>query len=107
MAALCLLVVVPKRPRLGITSPAPAWAYLGGMIGVVIVLMGSEAVNSPLALSGTLTFGLAGQVLFSLIGDRWGLFGLSRRRLGHRDFLVVVLITSGSLILVLVGRGMT
>ena len=52
------------------------------LVGVVIVMLVSAAVNTPLALSGTLALGLAGQLLFSLAGDKWGFLGLMRRRLG-------------------------
>ena len=33
-----------------------------------------------------LALGLAGQVLFGLAADRWGLFGMPRRKAGLRDF---------------------
>jgi transporter family-2 protein len=59
---------------------APLWAYLGGVSGAVTVMMSSVAANSPIALSGTLALGLAGQVLFSLAADRFGLFGLAVER---------------------------
>ena len=107
LAAVVFLVIMPRRRRLRDRVPAPAWSYLGGIIGVLIVVMASDAVNSPLALSGTLALGLAGQVLFSLTGDKWGLFGLSRRRLTLRDLFALVLITSGCLILIFLGRGMS
>ena len=66
--------------------------------------MTSSAVNSALALSGTLALGLAGQVAFGLAADRWGWFGLAARRLERRDALSLVLILVGSAIIIFLGR---
>lgn len=82
------------RPR------APLWAYLGGISGAVTVILTSIAVNSSLALSGTLALGLAGQVAFGLVADRWGLFGMPRRRSGMRDYAALALIIAGSAVII-------
>lgn len=87
-----------------IKPAAPLWAYLGGVSGAVTVILTSEAVNTPLALSGTLALGLAGQVAFSLAADRWGWLGMPRRMPGPRDFAALALIAAGSAILIF-GRG--
>jgi transporter family-2 protein len=49
------------------------------------VMLDLTAVNTPLGLSGTLALGLAGHVAFSLAADRWGMFGLPKRRPDLRD----------------------
>lgn len=84
---------------------APLWAYLGGLSGAVTVFLTAMTVNSPLALSGTLALGLAGQVLFGLAADRWGLFGLPRRKAALRDYAALGLILAGSALIILFGRG--
>ena len=84
---------------------APLWAYVGGLLGAVTVMLTSTSVNSPLALAGTLALGLAGQVILSLAADFWGLLGLPRRRLDLRDAGAVILIAAGSLLIVLFGIG--
>ncbi|MNT57922.1 hypothetical protein D3C72_1953300 [compost metagenome] len=68
-------------------------------------MLTSFAVNSPLALSGTLALGLAGQVVFSIVADRWGLFGLPMRRPDGRDLAAMTLIIAGSALIILFGRG--
>ena len=68
-------------------------------------MLTSTTVNTPLALAGTLALGLAGQVVFSLAADQFGLFGLPRRRLGLRDAGAVALIAGGSLLIILFGMG--
>ncbi len=74
------------------------------MIGAAIVILTSTAVNSPLALSGTIALGLGGQVIFSLLADFFGLFGLPKRRPDLRDMAAVALILCGSALIILVGR---
>lgn len=81
-------------------AKAPLWAYLGGVSGAITVILTSIAVNSPLALSGTLALGLAGQVGFGLVADRWGLFGLPRRQSDLRDYAALALIVAGSAVII-------
>jgi len=78
----------------------PLWAYLGGLAGAVTVIMTSTAVNSSLALSGTVALGLAGQIVFSLAADQWGLFGIAKRRLRLGDLLALALIVAGSALVI-------
>jgi transporter family-2 protein len=101
VAALVFLALMPGRKGPG---GAPGWAYLGGLSGAVTVVLTSVTVNSALALSGTLALGLAGQVAFGLVADRFGWFGLAARRLGARDAGVLALIVAGSLMIIF-GRG--
>ncbi|HMM64730.1 MAG: DMT family transporter [Mesorhizobium sp.] len=105
-AALLLLALLLRRQGAGAPAKpsAPLWAYLGGISGAVTVMLTSFAVNSPIALSGTLALGLAGQVGFGLAADRWGLFGLPARRPGGRDFAALGLILAGSLLIILQGH---
>lgn len=101
---LALLRFLPDGPPKSDRPHAPLWAYLGGVSGAVTVMLTSTAVNSPLALSGTLALGLAGQVLFSLAADRWGLFGLPKRIPRLKDFAALALIFAGSMIIIF-GQG--
>ena len=108
VAAIVFLATLRKRsaaPPSKARPPAPLWAYLGGVSGAATVMLTSTTVNTPLALAGTLALGLAGQVIFSLAADRWGLFGLPRRRLTLRDLGALVLIGSGSALIILFGPG--
>lgn len=82
---------------------APLWAYLGGIPGAFTVVLATITVNSGLALSGTLALMLVGQVVFGMVSDRLGLFGVTRRRLGSADLLGVLAILSGSALLLFGG----
>lgn len=107
VAAVIFLGIIMLRrghlPRAS-TRRAPIWAYFGGLSGALTVVLTSTTVNSALALSGTLALGLAGQMVFGLIADHWGLFGLPKRRPGAREIAAISLITAGSLIIIFFGQ---
>jgi transporter family-2 protein len=103
-----ILLLTWRRLRTGTAGgggPAPLWAYAGGASGAVTVMLTSVTVNSALALSGTLALGLAGQMLFSLAADRWGMFDLPRRNPDRRDLATIGLIVAGSLVIIFGGQG--
>ncbi|PZU24228.1 MAG: hypothetical protein DI589_04940 [Shinella sp.] len=105
VAAILLLAVLFRRGEgKALKGRAPLWAYFGGFSGALTVIFTAKAVNSPLALSGTLALGLAGQVVFSLAADKWGLFGLAKRRLSLKDAASLGLIGLGSALIILFGR---
>lgn len=111
VVAVILLALIWRRQRTEAQTATvthgkpPLWSYLGGVCGAVTVMLTSTAVNSPLALAGTVALGLAGQVVLSLAADFWGLLGLPRRRLDLRDAGAVILIAAGSLLIILFGLG--
>lgn len=113
IAASLMLLVRPRASgstsgRLSGGAPAigraPLWAYLGGVSGAVTVILTSVTLNTALALSGTLALGLLGQVAFGLAADRWGLFGLPRRRPTVRDIAALALILAGSALIIFADR---
>ena len=76
-------------------------AYLGGIPGAFTVVLASFTVNTALGLSGTIVFMLFGQVVFGLLVDTFGLFGIPKRRLVWTDLWVILLILSGSWIVII------
>jgi transporter family-2 protein len=60
-------------------------------------------MNSALAISGTIALGLGGQMVFSLIADKWGMMGLPQRNPTPRDLLALGLILAGSIVLIFFG----
>ncbi|MFM2479901.1 DMT family transporter [Celerinatantimonas sp. YJH-8] len=83
-----------------IVSKPPIWSYLGGIPGAFTVLLASIAVNSPLELAGTLGLMLTGQILFGLLSDLGGWFGVMKCRFSLLDFGSIVLILCGSTLLI-------
>lgn len=90
---------VPRSAQTGTAGTrqkAPLWAYLGGLPGSMTVVLAAITVNSVIGLPGTLALGLVGQVLFGLVADQFGLFGMPRRKLLWNDAYVVGLVVTGS-----------
>ena len=102
-SAVAIVVLLILRPRKSSPVRAPWWAYLGGISGAFTVMLTSFTMNTPLAISGTIALGLAGQMIFSLIADKWGVMGLPQRDPTGRDILALGLILSGALILIFFG----
>ncbi|MGJ8623183.1 MAG: DMT family transporter [Yoonia sp.] len=98
-----LIFLAALRPTRAVVKRPPLWVYLGGVSGGITVMLTSAAMNSALALSGTIALGLAGQMVFSLFADMRGLFGLPQRTPAPRDFAALALIVAGSLILIFYG----
>jgi len=99
LAALLFLAVLRPGKTNGVAQP-PFWAYFGGLSGALTVMLTSTAVNSPLALSGTLALGLVGQAAYSLMADRFGWFGLPRRAVDAQQIIAFGLVLVGGLILI-------
>jgi len=81
----------------------PLWIYLGGIPGALIVVLAAITVNSSLGLSGALALMLVGQVLFGILSDHFGFFGVPKRSFILTDFFVVLSVLSGSGILIFFG----
>ena len=101
--AMLVLSIRSRKPNDSQGLRAPIWAYSGGLFGAAIAMLTTFTVNSPLKLSGTLALVLAGQTVFSLAADRWGLFGLVRRSAQFREMAALGLIAMGSLFVILAG----
>ncbi|WP_434719619.1 DMT family transporter [Providencia sp. Je.9.19] len=74
--------------------------YLGGIPGAFTVLLAAITVNSTLSLSGSIILMITGQILFSLLIDAFGWFGLKKRKIKFKDFLMCILLLSGSVLLI-------
>lgn len=104
LVALCANIFGNKRNNAETKQvKGPLWSYFGGIPGAVTVILAAITVNSSLGLSGTLALGLVGQILFGLVSDHLGLFGLSKKHFTFADFLVVMPVLAGSFILIFIG----
>ena len=105
-----LLLLLPallgsRAPRTGtgLRAKPSRWLYSAGVAGAFTVILGSVAVNSELALYGSIAFMLTGQVLFGLFSDQFGLFGTPRKPMTWRGALSAAGVIAGSA-LVLYGK---
>ncbi|HDL8055961.1 TPA: DMT family transporter [Yersinia enterocolitica] len=83
-----------------IVSSGAWWRHLGGIPGALTVLLAAITVNGPLALSGTLALMLTGQIIFGLLSDSRGWFGVIKHAFVSRDFIAILLVLTGSAILI-------
>ncbi len=101
--ALCIVYWVrhfikPIQPANG--TAAPYWAFLGGIPGAFVVVLAVIVVNSPMGLSGAMVLGIVGQVVFGLLADQWGWFGMVRRKLTRRRSFSSLLILAGCFLII-------
>ncbi|MGR6920871.1 DMT family transporter [[Actinomadura] parvosata] len=106
VALLLVLALGRRRPppmRAGRDGRTPRWYYLGGIPGALVVVLSAVAVNSELALAGTIALMLTGQVVFGTAADRLGLLHTPRRRVTAMDLAVAGCVLAGSVLIVLGG----
>jgi transporter family-2 protein len=79
---------------LGSVGSVPWWALVGGLLGAVYVFVALEAVK-PLGASGLSAVVIAGQLLISVLIDRFGLLGVARVPISWHRTLGLVLLAVG------------
>ncbi|WP_211209428.1 DMT family transporter [Thiofilum flexile] len=102
LGALLLIMLISRwgktqQPQRG----RPAWFYyLGGFSGAMTVILSTFTLNGGVPLSSVIALGLVGQVVFSIFSDSFGILGSIQRRITWVDSLVILLVTTGSLLIV-------
>ena len=84
---------------------APWWSFASGIIGALSVVTINVAIAGPIGLSGALALSLCGQILCGRTIDSFGLFGMERRKLSLTDLVQILLVLSGSLIIIFYAKG--
>ncbi|SRR6266545_5879179 len=103
VAALALVAAFARARVRKLPERPPLWFYLGGIPGAFTVILAAVAVNSRLALSGTIALMLVGQVVFGMLSDHFGLFRTPRRRLVLMDLVVSIAVLGGSALIIFGG----
>jgi transporter family-2 protein len=85
--------------RLGHLGRAPWWALVGGLLGAVYVTVALVAVRT-LGASGLTAVVITGQLLISVVIDRFGLLGIARQHVGATRILGLVLLVAGVVLVV-------
>jgi len=98
--SLLLLFVMQAKPQQSLRNKAPIWCYFGGIPGALTVVLAAITINSPLKLASSLSLMLTGQVIYGMLSDSLGWFGMTRRSLSYLDLISIVLILAGSGILI-------
>ena len=85
-----------KRPeKSDLKQKLSWWNFLGGVSGGVTVILASTAINSNLGVSGTISFMLFGQMLFSLLADQFGILGLKKRAIEKKTIIQLTFLIAG------------
>jgi transporter family-2 protein len=99
-----LLVLVASFVRgglgtLGHVGRAPWWALVGGLLGAVYVTVALVAVRT-LGASGLTAVVIIGQLVISVVIDRFGLFGIAKQQIGAPRVIGLVLLAAGAVLVV-------
>ncbi len=102
--AVCVLVVLmvvtrTDWPRWEAMRALPVWVWIGGVLGICVVLLSIAAVPR-LGIAGYIAAMICGQLAASLAFDRWGFFGLAERGVGWQGALGAALIAAGAAMVV-------
>lgn len=89
-----ILVLMITQSKLVIKKDLPFYLYSAGLIGVVTVLFNNISIAS-IGVSLTVSLGLLGQTIFSLVSDHYGLFGTKKAVFNQRKVIGLVIIIIG------------
>jgi transporter family-2 protein len=96
---LILLIARGGTGGLGQIGRAPWWALVGGLLGAVYVSVALVAVRT-LGASGLTAVVIGGQLVISVVIDRFGLLGVTRQAIGVQRIAGLVLLAAGVLLVV-------
>ena len=95
-SALVLVSVVLRGGlgSFGHVGRAPWWALVGGLLGAVYVFVAIEAVRT-LGASGLTAVVITGQLVISVVIDRFGLLGIAKQQISTTRIFGLVLLAAG------------
>ncbi|HWW90322.1 MAG TPA: DMT family transporter [Solirubrobacteraceae bacterium] len=85
--------------NLGHVGRAPWWALVGGLLGAVFVTVALVTVRT-LGASGLTAAVIAGQLMISVVIDRFGLLGVAKQHISTSRVLGLVLLVAGVVLVV-------
>ncbi|WP_279482962.1 DMT family transporter [Aureimonas sp. SK2] len=91
-------------PNLSQLAQAPRWIWIGGLVGVVYIT-GALMLAPKLGAAGFIVAAIAGQMLASILIDRWGLVGLPSRPVSASRLVGLGLVFLGLIVMQLNGFG--
>jgi bacterial/archaeal transporter family-2 protein len=84
---------------LGQVGQVPWWALIGGLLGAVYVFVALEAVRA-LGASGLTAVVITGQLVISVLIDRFGLLGIAKQHIDAPRILGLLLLAAGVVLVV-------
>lgn len=92
------VLVTRSLPKTEGLTALPLWAWLGGVCGFFI-MAGITLAAPRLGAAGMVAFVVAGQVVFSMIIDRFGLFGMTPQPISPQLLIAAGLFLSGAVLI--------
>lgn len=91
-------VLLVKKEKIQVEEKIPVYLFLGGAIGVALVLVNMATI---VKIGVTLTTSLAvfGQLVFSSLIDHFGLLGMDKYKFDNRKIVGFIIITIGLVIM--------
>jgi transporter family-2 protein len=96
---LILLVARGGTGGFGQIGRVPWWGLVGGLLGAVYVTVALIAVRT-LGATGLTAAVIAGQLVISVVIDRFGLLGIARQPVGFSRVLGLLLLVAGVVLVV-------
>ncbi len=93
-----IIVLIVTKSKFRNLKSIPFYMYTGGLIGVLTVIF-SNLGFSKLGVSLTVSLGLFGQLVTSIIIDHFGLFNLPVTKFNKKKFIGLVIIIIGILVM--------
>ena len=91
--AMALVLRLPW-PSLPVLAQAPWWAWLGGLLGAILVFL-AIVLAEELGAAVMVALIITGQMIVSLVLDHYGLVGYTRNPLNPARIIGSVLLLSG------------
>jgi len=88
------LVLIIKKDIVKIDKNMPVYLFLGGAIGVVMILS-NNACFKVLGISLTLALGILGQMVSAAFVDHYGLFGMTKHKFHRKKIIGFLIIIAG------------
>lgn len=98
LLAIAGLVLTRSLPRVDALSDLPPWAWFGGFCGFFI-MAGITLAAPRLGAAGMVAFVVAGQVIFSIVIDRFGLFGVTAQPVSIQRLLAAAMFMGGAILI--------
>ncbi len=98
----CGLILFFRKEKINLKSKLPFYFYIGGALGVVMVVMNSIAflkIGAALTMAAT----VIGRIIISTIIDHYGLLGMKVSKFNRKKIMGFVFIFTGLMIMTFFG----
>lgn len=96
LTCIAIATLAVRAPHWGpkLISTVPYWAFFGGLIGAIFIVIGLYAAPK-LGIATVIALFIAGQLIASLAIDHFGLFGMIERSITPLRALGAVMLFAG------------